>query len=170
MPVSSRKNPYGKEGDTHQGKSRDQMRTLVVYDSIYGNTEKIAKAIGGAVTGEARVARAGELNPAQLGLVDLLVVGSPTQGGRPTQPVQDFLAGIPATAIKGVRVAAFDTRYAGRFVRVFGYAADKIASSLETKGGTLVSPPEGFFVTGKKGPIKDGELERAVSWAREMVR
>jgi len=146
------------------------MKTLVVYDSVYGNTEKIAKAIGGAIAGDVRVARASETDPAGLGPIDILIIGSPTQGGRPTQPIQDFLAKVSDASIRGVRFAAFDTRYAGKFVKIFGFAAEKIASALQAKGGNLVSPPAAFFVTGKDGPLKDGELGRAVTWAKEIAK
>lgn len=118
---------------------------------------------------DAQVARADQMSPTQLEHVDLLVVGSPTQGGRPTKPVQDFLEGLPEATVKGLKVASFDTRYAGRFVKVFGFAADRIAQSLVSKGGSLVSPPEPFIVMGKKGPVKDGELERASDWGRKII-
>jgi len=145
------------------------MKVLVVYDSAYGNTEKIAKAIGGALAGEVSVVRAKEVDPASLQPAGVLIVGSPTQAGKMTQPIQDFLAKIPETSIKGVKVAAFDTRMAGRFVKMFGFAAEKIAKSLETKGGKLISPPEGFIVKGREGPLKEGELERSVSWAKSLT-
>ena len=67
------------------------MKVLIVYDSVYGNTEKIARAIGGAITGDVKVLRAGEVNRAELEPIDLLIVGSPTQGFRPTMPVQSFI-------------------------------------------------------------------------------
>ena len=145
------------------------MKTLIIYDSTYGNTQKIAESIGSAIPGETRVTRAGEFDQKSLSPVDLLVVGSPTQGGRPTQLVQELLANIPETFVKGAKVAAFDTRTPGRFERIFGYAADRIAASLTGKGGKLVTSPMAFFVNGKKGPIKDGELARASSWAKEIA-
>ena len=67
------------------------MKVLIVYDSAYGNTEKVARAIGGVITGEVKVLRPGEVNPSELQSLDLLIVGSPTQGGRPTPAIQDFL-------------------------------------------------------------------------------
>ena len=146
------------------------MKVLVVYDSAYGNTEKIARAIGGAITGEVKVLRAGEANPSELGSPDFLIVGSPTLGGRPVPAVLAFLNNVPQAAIKGTSVAAFDTRVPAKWVMVFGYAAGRIAGSLKKKGGTLVLPPEGFFVKGTRGPLKDGELERAAAWAKEIVR
>ncbi len=146
------------------------MKALIVYDSVYGNTEKIAKAIGDAITGEVKVLRVGEVNSSELKAFNLLIVGSPTQGGRPTQAIQDFLNKAPVPAFKGINVAAFDTRFSTRLVRIFGYAAGRIADSLKRKGGTLIVSPEGFFVKGTKGPLKEGEVERAASWAKEIVK
>lgn len=147
------------------------MKALIVYDSVYGNTEEIARAIAGAITPSdgVKVLRAGEANPSELESIDLLIVGSPTHGGRPTPAIQDFLNKVPEPAIKGVNVAAFDTRFSTKLVGIFGYAAGKIADNLKGKGGTLVASPEGFFVKGKEGPLKQGELERAAGWARGIV-
>jgi flavodoxin I len=146
------------------------MKALIVYDSVYGNTEKIAKAIGGAIAGEVRVVRVSEVNSAELKTVDFLIIGSPTQGGRPTPAIQDFLNKIQEATLKGINVSAFDTRFSTRLVGIFGYAAGRIAGSLKRKGGTLILPPEGFFVKGREGPLKDGELERAASWAKKFAR
>jgi len=145
------------------------MKALIVYDSAYGNTEKVAKTIGGAITGEVKVLRVGEVNPEELKTFDLLIVGSPTQGGRPTRAIQDFLNKVPAAALNGINVAAFDTRLSTRLVGIFGYAAGRIASSLKRNGGTLLVSPEGFFVKGTQGPLKEGELERAANWAKGIL-
>jgi len=147
------------------------MKALIVYDSVHGNTEKIARAIAEAITPscEVKVLRAGEANPSDLASVDLLIVGSPTHGGRPMPGVQDLLTKIPELSLQGINVAAFDTRLPAKLVRVFGYAAGRIAGNLKRKGGTLIASPEGFFVTGSKGPLKEGELERATGWAKEIL-
>ena len=145
------------------------MKALVVYDSVYGNTEKIAKAIGDAITGEVKVLRVSEANPSELKTINLLIVGSPTQGGRPTPAIQEFLNKVPEPSLHGINVAVFDTRFSTRWVVIFGYAAGKIADTLKGKGGTLVVSPEGFFVKGTKGPLKEGELERAAGWAKGIL-
>jgi flavodoxin len=111
----------------------------------------------------------GEVDFSELEALDILIVGSPTHGGRPTPTIQDFLKKVTAPAIKGINIAAFDTRFSTRLVGIFGYAAGQITGSLKKAGGTLVLPPEGFFVKGKKGPLKKGELERAAGWAKEIV-
>jgi flavodoxin len=145
------------------------MKALVVYDSLHGNTETIAKAIGEAIGGDVEVRRAGEVDSSEVGAVDLLIVGAPTHGGRASEPAQDFLNKIPSDALQGVDVAAFDTRMTTVLVRIFGYAAPKIAGKLQKLGGTLVGKPEGFFVTGGKGPLKEGEVERAAGWIKGIV-
>jgi flavodoxin I len=146
------------------------MKTLVVYDSVHGNTEKIAKAIGDAITGEVQVLRAGEVNSSELKAFDLLIVGSPTHGGRPTEAIQGFLNKVPGPALQGTNVAAFDTRFSTKWVRIFGYAAPRIAGRLKKRGGAVIGSPEGFFVKGTEGPLTEGELERAASWAKEIVK
>ena len=143
------------------------MKTLVVYDSTYGNTEKIAQAIGEAIGGEVR--RAGQVSPSDVKGFDLVIVGSPTMGGRPTEAIQALLKAVGA-ALRGVNVAAFDTRLTSKWVRIFGYAAPRIAGSLKEMGATFLGSPEGFFVLGKEGPLKEGEIERAAGWAKEVVK
>jgi len=142
------------------------MKILIVYDSTYGNTEEIARAIGEAITGEVKVLRVGEADPSET--FDLLIVGSPTHGGRPTQAIQNFTKRVPA--LNGAPVAAFDTRLSTSLVKIFGYAAGRIGKTLEKKGGILVKPPEAFFVKDTKGPLREGELERAASWAGEIAK
>ena len=145
------------------------MKTLIIYDSLFGNTEKIAQAIGGAFTGEVKLRRVGEVTPAALKGLDLLIVGSPTQAGRATPGIQGFIDEMPKDGLKGINVSAYDTRISGRFVALLGYAGGRIAGKLKNKGGNLVSPPEGFIVTGREGPLKEGELERAAAWGRQLA-
>lgn len=147
------------------------MKVLVVYDTLFGNTEQLTQTIGSALSSlkEVEVVRVSKLNPKQLTGLKLLIVGSPTHGGRPTPAMQNFLNSLPESALKGINVAAFDTRLTTRLVAIFGYAAGRIADNLKKKGGTLIASPEGFFVKGKKGPLKDGELERAVSWVKAKL-
>jgi len=145
------------------------MKALIVYDSVYGNTEKIARAVAEAITpsGEVKVLGVGEANPSELASTDLLIVCSPTHAGRPTPAVQALLNKVPK--LQGINVAAFDTRSQSKLVKVFGNAAGRIARNLKGKGGNLIASPEGFLVTGTKGPLKEGEMERAAAWAKGIL-
>jgi flavodoxin len=157
------------------------MKALVVYDSGYGNTEQIALAIGHALGNQedVEVVRVSEVKPEQLAGITLLIVGSPTRQFRPTPATTSFLKSIPQSALKGVKVAAFDTRFTvseiekvrilAFFVRIFGYAAKPIGDRLRKKGGELALPPEGFYVGGTEGPLLEGELERAAEWAKQIM-
>ncbi|MGC9522796.1 MAG: flavodoxin family protein [Anaerolineae bacterium] len=156
------------------------MKALVVYDSVFGNTEKVAQTIGEALAeyGEDEVRKVGSVQPAQLTGLDLLIVGSPTRAFSPTPDTKQFLSSIPAGSLQGVTVAAFDTRIAVEdtnsailkfFVKIFGYAAKPIATRLERRGGELAVPPEGFIVEGTEGPMKEGELARATQWAKGIA-
>jgi flavodoxin len=153
---------------------------LVVYDSVFGNTEKIAQAIGAVLAeqGSVETLSVGRMTTNSMSGLDILIVGSPTRGFRPTEAVSKFLNSIPKNSLTEVRVAAFDTRIwldtidskTLRFVvDKGGYAANTIAKSLVKKGGQLVAPPEGFLVTGEQGPLKEGELDRANEWARGIA-
>ena len=153
------------------------MKAMVVYDSVFGNTEKIAQAVGAALAVEAR--RVGDLQPGQLAGLELLVVGSPTRGFRPTPALSAWLKSLPAGSLQGVKVAAFDTRmtqeavdtavfFLKYLVKAFGYATKTIAKELQRAGGELAAA-EGFFVTGTEGPLVGGEPERATSWAGQLA-
>jgi flavodoxin I len=140
------------------------MKILVVYDTQYGNTEQIAKAIADGLgsSGEVRSMKVSEAKATGVNGVNLLIVGSPTQGSKATPAIQEFLDKLPDNSLKDIKSAAFDTRMTNRIIRMFGYAAPKIAKSLEGKGATQLVQPEGFWVKGGKGPLKEGELERAI--------
>lgn len=156
------------------------MKALIVYDSFFGNTEQIAQAMGKAIASQAEVnvVRVGGVKPEHLAGLDALLVGSPTRGFRPTPAIKNWLKSLAPNSLNGVKVAAFDTRIAVSdvdsgllkvFVKLFGYAAAPIASGLTKKRGVQAMPPEGFFVKGTEGPLKDGELERAAAWARQLI-
>ena len=154
------------------------MKALVVYDSVFGNTEKVAQTMGQALASQAEVQtlRVGDVKPEHLE-IDMLIVGSPTRAFSPTPAIRKWLRGLPANSLQGVKVAAFDTRIAledvdsailSFLVKIFGYAARPIGNGLTKRTGDLALPPEGFYVKGAEGPLKDGELERAADWAQRI--
>ncbi len=145
------------------------MKTLVVYDSMYGNTRMIAQAITDAIPDDVRMVHVNELDASQLRDCDLLIVGAPTHGAAPSEAVKELLQQIEASSLAGIKVAAFDTRLAWGFLRLFGFAAPKITQSLKKKGGEVVCAAEGFIVVGSEGPLKEGEVARAAAWAKEIT-
>lgn len=88
------------------------MKTLIVYDSVFGNTEQVALTISKSIGYKENVEafRVSDIKPEQLNGLSLLIVGSPTRAFNPTKAITNFLNNIPSNGLKGVKVSAFDTR------------------------------------------------------------
>jgi len=140
------------------------MKTLVIYDSVFGNTKKIAEEIAKEI--KAEIMNVSEANPAELKNYELVIVGSPIQGWKPLVPTINFLTNLPKGSLSGVKAAAFDTR-----VNLFihGDAVKKIAAGLAAAGAEVIGT-EFFYVKGSEGPIREGELVRAVAWAQQLAK
>lgn len=154
------------------------MNILVVYDSYFGNTEKVAQKIAETLGDNIPVHRAGDVTPNMLNDLDMLVLGSPTRAFKPSDATNAFLKKLPKEQLKGVKVAAFDTRMDEEkvgnpvlkfMVGIFGYAAKPMADKLVKNGGILVGEPAGFIVLDSEGPLLEGELERAAEWAKGLL-
>ena len=156
------------------------MNILVLYASVFGNTEKVAQTIGSALTenGTVIVRKVEEVQSADWQELDAVVVGSPTRAFQATPALMKVLRSIPGYGLQGVKAAVFDTRADLEMVnskvlttmmKFFGYADQPIARVLKKKGATLLSPTAGFFVQESEGPLVDGELERASAWVKSLL-
>lgn len=158
-------------------------RALVIYESMYGNTEQIAKAIGEGLA-DSRTVEVLEVGTAPSGLlhdVGLIVVGGPTHAFGMSRPgtreaaarevkspmvssgigVREWLEQLQLPADVPVG-AAFDTHVDHpKLLRHVGSAAAGIAKRLAKLGVANVAEPEHFWVAGTLGPLRDGELDRA---------
>jgi flavorubredoxin len=162
------------------------MRSVVVCESWFGNTEQVARVIADELAkhGEAEVVHVDE---EILGLegVDLLVVGAPTHVHGMSSSMSRKAAieqsGLVAEAGPGARgwleqlqdrpgakAAAFDTRIE-KSPMLTGSAAKGIAKRLRQHGFELVAEPESFFVLDTGGPLREGEVERAAYWAEGLA-
>ncbi|WP_445155874.1 flavodoxin family protein [Arthrobacter sp. Hor0625] len=143
------------------------MKAHVVYDSAFGNTRSVAEAVAGSL-GEvhATPVPVSEFDPADLAAGDLLVVGSPINGWRPTPKITELLSTLGGGQLEGVKAAAFDTR-----VRMFvhGDAAKKMAHALRDSGADLISEPMPFYVKGSEGPLRPGEIDKAARWGKSLL-
>ena len=145
------------------------MNTLVIYDSQFGNTEKVARQIGAALSefGQVRVEHVNQVFTLTLRDVDLLIVGGPTQAWGATGALKNWLAHLHPEDLERVVGAEFDTRF-DKPRWLTGSAAVTIEKQLKRHGARLLLPPESFFVEDKEGPLAPGELERAAVWARSL--
>ena len=146
------------------------MKVLIIYDSLYGSTAKIAQAMGEALGKDAEVIKTDQVKFQSIAAYDFILVGSPTHGGRPSPPMLAFLDSIPADAVQNKKAAAFDTRLKTALVKMFGFASPRIEKVLKEKGANIVARTEGFLVsTGKTPVILEGETERAVAWVKTLA-
>lgn len=149
------------------------MNTLVVYDSQFGNTHVIAEAIAEQLRlyGPARACHVDPAQPCELEDVDLLILGCPTQGWRPTQAMCELVAHAAPHIKRGAAVAYFDTRF-HKPHWLTGSAAQSIAKRLHAVGIEPLVPPESFFVEQTQGPLEAGEEARGTvgGTARGAVR
>lgn len=146
------------------------MDTLIVYDSVFGNTHEIAQAIAQVMEqrGTVRLIKADQLNAPDLEGIDLLIAGFPTHRHGMPETARAMLESMPRGALRGVEIAAFDTRYR-KPVWLTGSAAGKVSRKLGKFGGKKIVSPESFFVDGREGPLGEGELERARLWAESIL-
>ena len=170
------------------------MRTLIVYESYFGCTQEIAKALAD----EFRRAGATTLTPVEtarhhpVGAYDLVVVGGPTQARglsrtgtrravlsraamrhrktrvdpRISIGLREWLDGLGLC--EGTAAAAFDTRLNAPAL-LTGRASRQLATELHHHGLRLISDPVSFLV-GPNDTLLPGEVLRATAWARDLLR
>jgi flavodoxin len=157
------------------------MRAVVVYDTQFGNTEQVARAVAqglgdkGPVDLLAATAAVGqpEVPP------DLLLIGGPTQRHGMSPALRAYVDALPRDRLGTTRLATFDTRY--RMAPLLsGSAAKEVAARLRRTGFRLVAAPESFFIERDRPPngekrrhgseqLEPGELDRAREWGRRLA-
>jgi Flavodoxin domain len=162
------------------------MKSLVVYESWFGNTRELAEEIAQVLSeeGETELVSVDAPLPSLLH-VDLIVLGAPThvhglsrprsregaiqQGGGTGEVgigAREWIEQLPLCG--GPAVAVFDTR-AHKPELLVGSAAHGMAHRLQKRGYRLAVEPQSFFIEGTPGPLEEGELERATEWGKALV-
>lgn len=164
------------------------MRALVVYESMFGNTEEVARAVAEGLGSrmEVDLVRA-EQAPAEVAEgVDLVVVGGPTHAfSMPRQSTREDAVRQGATqgdTEHGIRewidhlasgryaerTATFDTRVT-KVRHLPGSAAKAAAKGMRAHGYGAAAKPESFYVEDLAGPLVPGEPERARAWGEQLA-
>jgi hypothetical protein len=164
-------------------------RALVAYESMFGNTERVAHAVATGLRLEgfdALVVDVSRSPDVDFSEVDLLVVGAPThafslsrpntreeavtQGGRAEAApagMREWLEALPA-GWRPPLAAAFDTRVTK--VRYLPASASRRAARLlAERRCPLLSTPTGFLVADLSGPLESREIDRAIAWSRRVA-
>ena len=132
------------------------MKAAVVYYSMFGNTEKVAKALAeGLESGgvDVEVVNVDGVNFEELNKVDLLCVGSPVQAWNVSKPVKGFLDRLKdVKGLSGKKAFAFDTKMR---MRLAGSAREKIEKLLKDLGFIITRHSESAFVKDREGPLEE---------------
>lgn len=162
------------------------MRTLIVVESMWGNTRAVAEAIASGLGAKSEVVDVDEAPPQVPPDVQLVVVGGPTHAfsmsrsrtrrdaiqhgasvAAEKQGIREWLAHVRSS--DGIDVATFDTRVA-QVKRLPGSAAKAAAKEVRRHHlGRLIGTAS-FYVEDMEGPLLDGELERANTWGSDLGR
>jgi len=149
------------------------MQIVIFYDTKFGNTEKIARAVarGASELGTVRLMDGSQIVLPFADRHDLLLVGGPTQKRGMSPGFREVVDALVSGDVQGLPTAAFDTRYRGS-TWLMGSAASEAAKRLQKVGAMLVTAPESFFI-GRGGPLErqaleTGEVERAEAWGRAV--
>ncbi|MEO6510999.1 MAG: flavodoxin family protein, partial [Nocardioides sp.] len=162
----------------------------VVFESMFGNTEQVARAVAEGLRSEGVSTQVVDVSAAPTELppsVDLLVVGAPTHAfslSRLTTRIEAVSRGAdPAKTAVGLRewlerarprtdqplhVAVYDTRVS-KVRRLPAAAGPSAARLARRRRFASVERPVAFLVADIKGPLIEGELARAGSWGRSLV-
>lgn len=135
-------------------------RGIVIFDSKFGNTEKIAKSIAGGLIRagvEAACINTRDFQLESLPEFDLIAIGGPTQIFTASKPMKEFLLKLEGVqSLKGRFGFAFDTKFGSPLA---GSAAKFIENRLEQLGMNIVRRRQSAIVEKTEGPLEEGEME-----------
>ncbi|MFW9981720.1 MAG: flavodoxin family protein, partial [Candidatus Thorarchaeota archaeon] len=146
------------------------MKTaIIVYESVYGNTKRIAEVISEGINTvegvECVIRKTGEIHTDDLCDYDAILLGGPNHNQEPPLNLVRFIERAAIVHLKAKIGAAFDT-YTGGNRNV---AVKKLESKMQEKlPGISVLGLLSAKVTGRKGPLADDEESRAREFGIEF--
>jgi flavodoxin len=152
------------------------MKTVIVYDTLYGNTGLLARVIANRLP-DTSLVHVDALTSEKLDGVQLIFAGSPSRGYNATQKLRTAVEALPKASLKGKSVAVFETRlnaakHMPRIIRYLlkntGWGDAKLDALFLRKGAQLISPLGLFYVVSQEGPLREGETNKAEQWAKQI--
>jgi len=149
-----------------------KMKGIVVYDTSYGNTKKIAETIAETLKEsgiEVDLFYVKDVKKLSVKDYDFLVLGSPTKFGTMSFAIRFFLGKVKSEEWMNRPFTAFDTENPENMEKKEYSAAEKIAERLRDKRMNQLLPVLKAAVLGQKGPLKEGEIDRTKDYVRELA-
>ena len=148
------------------------MKGIVIYDTSYGNTKRIAETIAETLKEsgiEVDLFDVKDVKKLSAKDYNFLVLGSPTKFGTMSFAIRFFLGKVESEEWMNKPFAAFDTENPENVEKKQGSAAEKIAEKLRDKKMSQLLPVLKALVLGMKGPFIDGEIERTKEYAKGLA-
>ncbi len=153
------------------------MKGIVVFDTSYGNTQKIGETLAETLKEsgvDADLFDVKNLKNLSGKDYDFLILGSPTRFGTMSFTVKSFLGKVKSEQWANKPFAAFDTENPeniekSRLENKNWSAAEKIAEKLREKKMNQLLPVLKAKVIGEKGPLVDGEVELTKNYAKQIA-
>lgn len=146
------------------------MKGTVVYYSKWGNCEQVARAICRGLEESGQEVTLAEAKSVEGpgGDLEFLVVGSPTRVGKMAGPVRKFIKREISGTWSGKPFASFGTGMESRREKGKTQSAEDINLALTEKGLRPVAGPFQAAVGGMKGPLTEGDLDRAFEFGKKV--
>ena len=149
-----------------------ETKGIVVYDTSYGNTKKIAEIIAETLKEsgiEVDLFDVKDVKKLSTKDYSFFVLGSPTRFGTMSFAIRSFLGKVKSEEWMNKPFIAFDTENPENIEKKEGSAAEKIVEKLKDKKMNQLLPVLKASVLGQKGPLIEGEIERTKDYARELA-
>ncbi len=146
-------------------------RVIVVYDSQYGNTERVAETIAEGMRDageiETYLTNVKDVDVDTIANYDAILIGSPNHAGGPTRSIKKFVDGLGNLPVAGKEFAVFDT-YMGKDVEK---AVTKMEQRINEKAPALKMLAHGLSIRVEKwkGPIVDEELPKCKEFGNAIA-
>ena len=143
---------------------------IVIFDTKFGNTEKIAKSLAEGMMEQGITVdyiKVGEVDVSKLNDYDLVAIGGPTHMFGISKPIKDLLRNFEEADLKSKKAFAFDTKYKGKFIGSAGKGIEKKLKQLQME---IIKPHLSGIVKGSKGPLEEGTVEKFKQTGADLAK
>jgi flavodoxin len=148
------------------------MKVLIVYESKYGNTKKVAELISEGIKSggehEISIENVNDIDLSKDEIYDLILIGSPNHMGGPTKTIKKFIDKLPKSPLKGKSFAVFDTY----MKKDEGKAVSKMEKRINKKLPDLKKLSSGLSIKvgGMKGPIVEEDIPKCKEFGDKLIK
>ncbi|MFW9783764.1 MAG: flavodoxin family protein [Candidatus Heimdallarchaeota archaeon] len=148
------------------------MNVLVVYETNFGNTKKVAEVIAEGIREteqiKTEVMHVSDTDYSKVEDFDAIIIGSPNWGGTYAGSIKKFINGLAEFSLSEKYYAVFDTN---NDLPILNKASKKLEKKIGKKIPSFkrILPGLPVKVIGLKGPIAEGELPKCKTFGKKIA-